>query len=377
MKINGIRNNNVINRNRSSLKYILFIVVVLFLAFRFLSVLNSKSKIGSLPYIQLLNFSMPIVEVQTYKADVYMKNKLDLKEIVTETLGLKDISTYGIISNEVSFFKNIKIDSNFNIVDTARKSILPFFSPFELSENSIVKVTEEDLAQLDQVSQAYNPNLKPILEEKNKKILLYNTHSHEGYAEIYYEQGEEARYRSDNDDIIVRGVSDILAEELQQSYGIEVIYDKTIHDNNYDLAYYLSEETVQGYMNEYGDFDMIIDLHRDGFENPKEQRQNMVANINGQNLARMMFVTSIKSETLEANTMLANTLADISDKLFPGLMKDKRIFHYEIGGINGFNMSFSENFVVWEVGSNANTSVEAKLTAKYIARIIAEYLKDK
>ena len=37
-------------------------------------------------------------------------------------------------------------------------------------------------------------------------------------------------------------------------------------------------------------------------------------------------------------------------------------------------MSFSDNTVVWEVGANVNTSVEAKLTAKYMARIIAEYL---
>ena len=70
---------------------------------------------------------MPIVEVQAYDEGVYIENKLDLKEVVIETLGLKNISTYGIISNEISFFKNIKIDSTFNITETATKPILPFF----------------------------------------------------------------------------------------------------------------------------------------------------------------------------------------------------------------------------------------------------------
>ena len=117
---------------------------------------------------------------------------------------------------------------------------------------------------------------------------------------------------------------------------------------------------------------MIIDLHRDSVED-----KNLVtANINGQDLARIMFVTSVNSSRLEANTALASSLAGITNNLFPGLMRNKDIFHYEIGSINGFNMSLSDNIVVWEVGANVNTSVEAKLSAKYMARVIAEYFKE-
>ena len=39
-------------------------------------------------------------------------------------------------------------------------------------------------------------------------------------------------------------------------------------------------------------------------------------------------------------------------------------------------MSYSDNTVLWEVGANSNTSIEAKLSAKYMARIIAEHFKE-
>ncbi|MEG1870632.1 MAG: stage II sporulation protein P [Peptostreptococcaceae bacterium] len=372
MKRYEVINYKTIGKKRFSIGYVALLAVVILVAIRFFLVINNNSERGSLPYVQLLNFSMPIVETQAYDEGVYMENKLDLKEVVIETLGLKNISTYGIISNEVSFFKNIKINSNFNITETVSNSILPFFSPFEVNENSIIKVTEEDLAQLSQVSEAYDPNLKAILEPLNHKVLIYQTHSQEGYFESKTSP-EDDRFRSQNEDINVTGVSDVLAKELEEGYGVTVIHDETIHDNNYNLCYDMSAETLQRYLSEYGDFDLIIDFHRDD----AKDRASVVANINGQNLARMMFVTAENSTNLEANTSLANELGDISDNLFPGLVRDKRILQYSPGGINGFNMSFSEKSVVWEVGTTMNTSVEAKLTSKYIARIIAEYLKDK
>ena len=367
-----VRNNRPVNRKKINIGYIVLLIIVIFFSYRFFTVINRRSERGSLPYVQLLNFSMPVVEVQAYDEGVYMENKLDLKEVVIETLGLKNINTYGIISNEVKFFKNIKIDRDFSIAESVSKPILPFFSPFEVSENSVIRVTDEDLAQLDQVSEAYDPNLKSVLEGKNLKVLIYNTHSQEGYYESKTGPDDE-RFRSVNEEINVMGAASVLTKELEEGYGITVIQDKTIHDNNYNLCYDLSGETLQRYLNEYGDFDLIIDFHRDS----ATDRSTVVANMNGQNLARMMFVTAENSTNLEANTNLANELADISDGLFPGLVRDKRILQYSPGGINGFNMSFSDKSVVWEVGTTMNTSVEAKLTAKYIARIIAEYLKDK
>lgn len=356
-----IKNFRARGKTKFSIGYIAMIFIVIFLLFRAINVINIYSERGALPYIQLLNFSMPVVETAVYDETVHHESKLTLNKVIAETLGLSKISTSNIIGNEISLFKNI---GNSKVTS---KSKIPFLPRFEVSENSIAKVTEEELAQLNQVSEAYDPSLKSILEGKNLKVLIYHTHSHEGYAEI----GGDSRWNTDNEDINVMGVGDVLTKELEEGYGITVIHDKTIHDNNYIVCYDRSQETLQRYLNEYGDFDLIIDLHRDSVED-----KNLVtANINGQDLARIMFVTSVNSSRLEANTALASSLAEITNNLFPGLMRNKDIYHYEIGGINGFNMSFSDNSVVWEVGANVNTSIEAKLSAKYMARIIAEYFK--
>ena len=101
-----VRNNRPVNRKKINIGYIVLLIIVIFFSYRFFTVINRRSERGSLPYVQLLNFSMPVVEVQVYDEGVYMENKLDLKEVVIETLGLKNINTYGIISNEVKFFKN-------------------------------------------------------------------------------------------------------------------------------------------------------------------------------------------------------------------------------------------------------------------------------
>ncbi|MBM6859948.1 stage II sporulation protein P [Clostridium saudiense] len=357
-----INNFRARGKTKFNIGYIVMIFIVIFLAVRAFNVINSYSERGALPYIQLLNFSMPVVETAVYDESVHYESKLTLKKVIAETLGLTKISTSSIIGNEISLFKNI------GNPEVATKSKIPFLSRYEVSENSIAKVTEEELAQLNGVSEAFDPNLKAILEPLNLKVLIYHTHSHEGYAEI----GADARWNTDNEDINVMGVGDVLAKELEEGYGITVIHDKTIHDNNYTVCYDRSQETLQSYLNEYGDFDLIIDLHRDSVED-----KNLVtANINGQDLARIMFVTSVNSSRLQANTDLANSLAGITNSLFPGLMRNKDIFHYDIGGINGFNMSLSDNIVVWEVGANVNASIEAKRSAKYMARIIAEYFKE-
>ena len=221
-----INNLRARGKTKFSIGYIVMILIVIFLAFRAFNVINSYSERGALPYVQLLNFSMPVVETTVYDESVHYESKLTLKKVIAETLGLTKISTSSIIGNEISLFKNI------GNPEVTSKSSIPFLSRYEVSENSIAKVTEEDLAQLNAVCEAFDPNLKSILEPLNIKVLIYHTHSHEGYAEI----GSDARWNTDNEDINVIGVGDVLAKELEEGYGVTVIHDKTIHDNNYTVC---------------------------------------------------------------------------------------------------------------------------------------------
>lgn len=340
-----------------SLGYIVLIVVVVIFCIRAVAVINNYRERGGFAYVQLLNFSMPLVETQVYNEDDYAENKLNIKRVIGEALGLTNITSYGIVGSELTLFDGIKPN---NI-----GSKLPFslFTPYEVKQESIAKLTEEEIAELTKVSEAYDPSLKKTLNTAVPEILIYHTHTTEAYSDV-------GGWTEDGDFSVV-GVGDILADELQNGYGISVIHDKTNHFKTYNGCYDRSASTVQKYLDQYGDFKLIIDLHRDGVEN----KDYVTVNLNGQNLARIMFVTAEVSERYEANSKVANELAGITNNLFPGLLRNVPVTVYEYPyGIGGFNLGLSDNMSLMEFGGDINSAQEARLSAKYMARVIAEYI---
>ena len=230
-----INDGNNVNRKKHgiSIGYIVLLALMIIFFIRAGSVVNSYRERGGLAYVQLLNYSMPVVKTQIYDSTAYRENKVTIKRVVVEALGLNKITTYGIIGNEVSFFSNInKVDSN-GVLDSGSKPTFNLFEPYVVKEESIARVTEEELAELNKTSAAYDPSLKKTLDEANVEILIYHTHTHEGFAESGADTEQE--------DFSVVGVGEVLAQELEEGYGISVIHDKTVHDTSpYNQSYYRS-----------------------------------------------------------------------------------------------------------------------------------------
>ncbi|MGL5351858.1 MAG: stage II sporulation protein P [Clostridium sp.] len=320
---------------------------------RALGVINSHDERGAFAYVQMLNISMPVVKTQVYKEDAYSENKLSAKAIALEALGLANVNLVGIIGNEISYFSGAKMESA-PVSDHSSG-----FTKFQVNEKTIAKLTPEEIAELNDVSKAYKPSLKKTLAAK-PEVLIYSTHSMEHYA--------ESDGQTTNTDYNVVGVGDILAKELEEGYGISVVHDRTNYSASYNDAYDRSREGLQKYLSEYGSFKLVIDLHRDS-----ASRNAIVTNLNNQSLAKFMFVTSQNVPTYDANQKIVDDLEAIGKNLFPEIIKPTKIFEGR-GGINGFNQGFNEGSMIIEVGSHEATAQEAKLTSKYIARIIAEYL---
>lgn len=339
--------------------YIVLIILVIIFCVRAVGVINNYRERGGFAYVQLLNFSMPIVKAQAYNQDDYAENKLSIKRVVSEALGLTNITTYGIVGSEVTFFSSIKASN------TGGKLPFSLFTPYEVKQESIAKFTEEEIAEINSVSEAYDPSLKKTLNTAVPEVLIYHTHTTEAYSDV--------GGWTEDEDFSVVGVGNILADELQNGYGISVIHDKTNHYKTYNGCYDRSAATVKKYLEQYGDFKLIIDLHRDGSSN----KESVTVSLNGKSLARAMFVTAEVSERYESNSKVANELAGITNRLFPGLLRDIPVTVYEYPyGIGGFNLGLSDNMALMEVGADINTAQEARLTAKYMARVIAEYINN-
>lgn len=311
------------------------------------NILNDNKERGAFAYVQLLNLGMPIIQSQVYDEGTYAENRISLKNVCFEVLGLSNFSYKGILQNEISVFYNI---NNNDIKSTFT------FNPFEISEESISKLPANNDSKNTQI---YDASLKKEIDKSKPEILIYHSHTTENY------NASEPESLDENTNVV--GVGDILTSELEENYGISVIHDKINHCISYNDSYTRSGETVDKYLKQYGDFKMIIDLHRDSIEN----KSITTTEIYGMSAAKIMFVNAKNSTRYDKNKALTEKVFTKTSELFPSL--PTKIFTYPRGK-NAFNQSKSDGCLLFEIGSHTNTPEESKVTAECMARVIAEII---
>lgn len=344
-------------RPRASIGLIVLMILASIFFIRVIGVLKDNKERGAFVYVQLLNIGLPIVENEAYDEGSYAENKLSISNLCFEALGMKDITYEKILSNELSIVGNIGVgNENYMDKDKYDTNNMFAYNQFKVSEDSILKETHTSDSTNTQI---YNPALKKPLDDSKPEVLIYHTHTSENYdAECPDSLNEETN---------VVGVGDVLENELRDNYGISVIHDKTNHCASYDDSYKRSAETVDYYLKEYGDFKIIIDLHRDSVDN----KAATTTEVYGMNASRIMFVNAKNSTRYEKNKELTEEIFNKTEELFPGL--PRKIYTYNRGK-NAFNQSKSDGCVLFEIGSHTNTPEESKVTAECMARVIAEIL---
>lgn len=324
---------------------------------RVIGVLRDNKERGAFVYVQLLNIGLPVVENEVYDEGSYSENKLSISNVCFEALGIKDITYEKILSRELSLFGTIYTeDETYVYKDKDDVDNMLAYNPFKVSEDSVSKETKPNDST---DSLIYNPALKKTLDNSKPEVLIYHTHTSENY--------DANSPDSLNEETNVVGVGDVLENELRDNYGISVIHDKTNHCESYDDSYKRSAETVDYYLKEYGDFKIIIDLHRDSVDN----KAATTTEVYGMSAARIMFVNAKNSTRYEKNKELTEKIFNKTEELFPGLTR--KIFTYNRGKY-AFNQSKSDGCVLFEIGSHTNTPEECKVTAECMARVIAEIL---
>lgn len=193
----------------------------------------------------------------------------------------------------------------------------------------------------------------PVSEEKQPRILIYHTHTHEAYEQVEHDQyvAIEAWRTHDHSHSIVR-VGHELAT-LLRSRGFEVVHDTTDHEQNeLGTAYTRSLETLKSYDQS---FDLYIDLHRDAYIDGINYPQ---IEYNGQKLAQMMLLIGNgegfdeKPHYIE-NLAFAKHLTERMNQQIPEICKDVLV---KDGRYNQHIGIFS---ILVEVGHNKNTLNEA------------------
>jgi stage II sporulation protein P len=296
--------------------------------------------------IQLLEYIMNNT-IAAFKAD-----KIDDESSI---LGYLSLNPMKIFQREVTFLvdKSIKEEFTENEVEEESKVVQEIvINPFSLSDSSISK---EEKPSVETVG---NPQ-----DNSKKKILIYHSHTTESY--------DENETRKMDLTQTVAGVGDELAKEFEKQ-GFTVIHDKTIHDLDYNSAYAKSRETISKYFTKFGDFDFVVDLHRDA----GPSKANVTTKINNENVARLVIVTTTSDPRYKAHMANINSIFEIAKKEYPNLFREKNL-HTNLSGRRYYNQDLSDNALLLEVGATCNTLQEAKNSMKYVARIVAELINNK
>ena len=301
---------------------------------------------GNIVYGEMLKYSMPLMGGSE---EGEIEDHYNLKKYMMKILGVNIYEPLTILEKELPLIA---------LNNTGGEGSLISLTPFNISESSISQGEEEKTqGDKDKESLENNKDLKKTLNKGEPEVLIYNTHNNEDFSPGGPVNG-------------ITTVGNELKKTLEETYGISVIHDTTVHIKDYNAAYKSSVKTLEGYLDKHKDLKLIIDLHRDG----GPSKASITTNINGENVAKIMFVISKARKNLDENMKLVNEMVETSNKLYPGFTKGVREVNR---GKNNYNQDKSSKVVLIEIGSEVSTIDEAKASTKYLGRIIAETINKK
>lgn len=209
------------------------------------------------------------------------------------------------------------------------------------------------------------------LEEGKPQIIIYHTHGTESYK-----PASEDNFHTLRKQYSVIAMGEIIKAELENR-GYVVIHDTTYHDYpSYNGSYTRSLSTVQQLLKDNPTVRVVVDLHRDGYNNIEKNphiatliRNNQVE-INNEISSKMQFVIGPEAQNRKAVETFAQYVKAVSDQLYPGFSKPILLKPY-----GRFNQFVADHYLLLELGSNANTVEEARRAAKHFADVLAVSLK--
>ena len=211
------------------------------------------------------------------------------------------------------------------------------------------------------------------LTKKSDKILLYNTHTSESYANSdTYKFEYSGNRRSKDANYNMLAIAKKFKENLD-SKGFEVVQDTTPHDyGTYTSSYSRSRITVKNALATMESAGIIIDVHRDAIS---DLDFRPVVNINGVQVAQCMLVIGVGTDVTnnpyyEDNLKLAFKIQQIADEMYPGLFRPMIIRN------SIYNQDLNKYSLLIEVGASGNTIEEACLATRCLSNLLNIVYKD-
>lgn len=231
------------------------------------------------------------------------------------------------------------------------------------------------LAEDIPVKEALEQDLTIEKMKKEPKVLIFHTHSHEGFADSDMSKGLSEG---------IWGVGEHLKQILEEQYGIAVLHD----NGQYDMvngkgqttgAYERMEPPIRAILEKYPSIEVCIDLHRDGI--PEGRR--LVTEVNGKPCAQVMFfnglcrlnkdgtpqaISGLSNPYLKENLAFSLQLKTTADRAFPDFARKNYLAAYR------YSLHMRPLSTLIEVGAQTNTKQEAHNAMEPLAAVLAAVL---
>ncbi len=211
------------------------------------------------------------------------------------------------------------------------------------------------------------------LTKSSDKILLYNTHTSETYANSEkYQFGYTGTRRTTDANYNMLKIASEFANNLN-SKGFIAVHDTTPHDYGaYTNSYARSKITVQNALKNMGGAGISIDVHRDAIADLDFAPS---VEIKGVRVAQLMFVMGVGSDTTknpyyEDNLKLAFRIQQLADEVYPGLFRPMIIRN------SVYNQDLNRYSLLVEVGASGNTIEQAELATRCLTNLLNIIYKD-
>lgn len=353
--------------------YRIKILLVYFLVFTLIIILNSVFLVKKTIVIEeAFSRNLFLHEFKLDKTKIIqeiIKNKVKiLSNIDSDDLGERNeqynITEEQIIQNEENIIYNEE-PINVNIVEY-KKWNRPSEYKTEILENGNIIIGNTKINNYSKLSLNvdYLKKVSNFKIDSDTSFLIFHTHTSETYSIDNYIYSDY--YRTENEEYNILSVGKFLANELKNK-GYNCVQDRTVHDYpSYNGAYKASLETVEEQLKN-NKFDFVIDIHRDAISSNEKFRPT--AEINGESVAKLMFVIGTNSAGLShdewiENLKLAIMIQNRANEMYPGLFRDLHLSN------SRYNQHVSSGAMILEVGATGNTLEEAQNAMKYFAEVI-------
>ena len=198
-------------------------------------------------------------------------------------------------------------------------------------------------------------------------VLILHSHATEGFSDGGYK--ETSPYHTLDPDHNMLSIGAYVAARLRAA-GISVIQDTAVHDEpSYDLSYTSSRKSIQDYLAQYPTIRLVLDLHRDSYEDAQGNQASYTVFSQGQAIAPLMFVVGtdyggLTHPNWQQNFALALKLQTQLENLCPGICRNINL------RTQRFNQDLSGGALLVEVGSCGNTYAEAIGGAEMLAQAV-------